>query len=378
MIYAKEKCLYGHYLEGIFPIVDETAKIYNRGVFVKEIKGIFSYAVNLEEGLNRDRDIIEYSDIFHSIRDIWTNVSNLSLVKKLLELYLKPYKDKRDYIESWGSITSNHSKIWAEALMQIVGKGACLSNNDISAREAETLGFKPLVGISWDVAAILKDGGIQEDIDVLSEGYEFEWVEKLSSKEETILSRIQELAQIAGFVDKPSTIRIFSKYHMDENVRGCYHHKKREIYLKQELLHGEDIEEILSVYLHECIHHETGADDLDRNFADHVLTKLSSMVMNYTSQIGVEKILEVTSRGILLPDDFKLSAKELIGIITTLKNELIITAGNITIRHRLKESFEKPSIYKRKIGTQEGKFTLNLPREIKEKIEGKILCTVNC
>jgi hypothetical protein len=101
---SDQDCLYGDIGSGIYPLADKTARLYNKGVFVKEITALYSYGVSLE-GLNRDRDVISHQDVAQAVRRIWENVDNPCLIRPLIIAATKDFREREGLLELYYSIS---------------------------------------------------------------------------------------------------------------------------------------------------------------------------------------------------------------------------------------------------------------------------------
>lgn len=359
--YSKDHCLSGTQSGGIYPLKNGISRLYNKGVYVKELQGLFSYNISVER-LNRDRDTISYSDIGYKVRDIWEDVDSIDLIKAILKQAVKPSSERERYIEFYASMYSNHSYIWAKAFSELYGENARLFTNDIAAREAEALGFLP-INVEHNIARILKQGGVKADEEGLSDDYEFTFSQDLNREERSILNLLPLYASIAGF-HVPETVRVFDEYRSHDDIPGIYNHRNRQIYIRRDVLAG-DLQKALQVYLHEVNHHVTGSDDMSREFADNLNTLLTNMILRYTKEVGVDVELEVDVKGIILPEDFSLSASNMVAAIVLMGNEFSIKVADKTIRAIIPSSIDKTLLWMRKVTICKGRFVVPLPQEIK-------------
>jgi hypothetical protein len=369
LLYSNQDSYYGDHTNGIYSKINDIAKLYNKGVYIKDLTGLYSYAISFEK-LNRDRNLISDDDVFYQIRDLWENVSDVNLIANLINISTHPYEIKKSYIEFKGSLYSNHYDKWREAFLLLYGNRACISTNDIASREATCLGFTPVYNIDYNIGKILKMAGIKNDIDCIDENYEFDFVEFISKRERHLLNEIKKHAAIAGIEDIPDTIKIFTEYAGHANVSGAYNANNQQIYLKQELF-NTGVTSVLKTFLHELTHHLTKADDLDRAFADQLCSMLASTIVNYSNEIGFEYLLKITAKGIELPEELQLSARDLSASIIIIGDELIIKVGAYIIKTKLREELLKPKIFTRKLSIVFGAFVISLPEEILENLINK-------
>ncbi|WP_313558835.1 hypothetical protein [Ruminiclostridium cellobioparum] len=371
--YSKDQCLSGNQTDGIYPLKNGLSRLYNKGVYVKDLQGLFSYSISIDK-LNRDRDTISYSDIGYKIRDIWERVNSVELLKTFLQQAVKPSSERDRYIEFYASTYSNYPHIWAKAFIELYGENARLFTNDIAAREAETLGFLP-INIEYNVSRILKHGGIRSDEDGLDDDYEFTFSQDLSHEERSVLYLLPLYANMAG-LQVPETVKVFDEYRSHDDIPGIYNHRNNQIYIRRDVLTG-DLEKALTIYLHEANHYETGSDDVSREFTDNLNNLLANMILRYAKDIGVDSELEVNAKGIVLPKEFSLSALNMIATIIIFGNEFIIIVADKTIRAMFHIQIEKSVLLNRKVIISKGRFVIPLPNELKAVIgQGKLLCKI--
>lgn len=359
--YSKDKCLSGDQYNGIYPLKNGVSRLYNKGIYVKDLQGLFSYGISIEK-MNRDRDTISYSDIGYKVRDIWEEVSSIELVKALLQQAVRPSSECDRYIEFYASNYSNHPHVWAKAFMELYGENARLFTNDIAAREAEALGYQP-INVEHNISRILKHGGIKTDEDGLSDDYEFIFSQELSREERSVLDLLPLYANIAG-MQIPETVKVFDEYRSHDDISGIYNHRNNQIYIRRDVLAG-DLEKALRIYLHEVNHHATGSDDMSREFADNLNNLLANMIIRYTREVGVDVELEVNTKGIILPEDFTLSASDMVAAIVTMGNEFSIKVADKTIRTITPRPVDKTILCMRKVVICKGRFVVPLPQELK-------------
>jgi hypothetical protein len=369
LLYSNQDSYYGDHTNGIYRKINDIAKLYNKGVYIKDLTGLYSYAISFEK-LNRDRNLISDDDVFYQIRDLWENVSDVNLIANLINISTQPYEIKKSNIEFKGSLYSNHYDKWREAFLLLYGSRSCIATNDIASREATCLGFTPVYNIDYNIGKILKMAGIKNDIDCIDENYEFDFVESISKREKHLLNEIKKHAAIAGIEDIPDTIKIFTEYAGHANVSGAYNANNQQIYLKQELF-DIGVTSVLKTFLHELTHHLTKVDDLDRAFADQLCSMLASTIVNYSNEIGFEYLLKITAKGIELPEELQLSARDLSASIIIIGDELIIKLRAYIIKTKLREELLKAKIFTRKLSIVFGAFVISLPEEILEILINK-------
>jgi hypothetical protein len=356
--YNMSTALHGGTKKGIYSHVNEVCKLYNKGVYIKNINALYSYAVSLNE-INRDRNLISIEDLAYKIRDLYETVTDIDIIKSIFMATALPYEQKKKLIEFQTTLYTSYPQVWRETFQNIYGLNALIGTNEIASREAESLGYIVVTNLDYNICRILKDAGVKEDINCLADDFEFVWAETLTRDEKDLLSELPKYAKIAGFNNLPETIRVFSEYKNHENVNGLYNSDKQEIYLKRELL-GKGLETVLKTYIHEGTHHVTQADDLNRIFADTLCTKLTEMLIRYSTDVGVENSASLSGNILELPDEIKLTAKDLTAHISVIDYNFIISIGKYTIKIKMND-YIQPLMLKRKISVKNGRFIVTVP-----------------
>jgi hypothetical protein len=134
-------CLFGGINNGIYPLLEGKARLYNKGVYVKDITGLYSYGVSLES-VNRDRDVISVSNISQAVKNIWEHVDDPCLIKALITAASYPDRERDKLVELYYHIYPNDLDAWAIAFIELYGVKALLHTDDFAEREAVALGYE--------------------------------------------------------------------------------------------------------------------------------------------------------------------------------------------------------------------------------------------
>jgi hypothetical protein len=355
--FNKHTCLFGNSSNGIYPLANGKAKLFNKGVYVREIDALYSYAISIEK-LNRDRDLINHSNVAYKVRDIYETVDDKELIKNLMIASTYASNQRNNLIEFYCTQYSNHPVVWAEEFRDLYGQNACLFSDDIAQREAELLGYS-VIRMEYGFSNILKSGGIKLDKEGLSDDFEFVFSNTLDREEKNVLSKLPILAGLAEF-DVLESIKVFDEYKLHSDIPGLYNSEKQQIYLRRDILKSS-FEEALYVFLHETCHHSTGADDISRDFADGLCRRLASILLKYTNEVGIDEEFSVSSKGLELPLRYTLSAGEMNAIVIVANDELIVKVADTTLRSTLPATVNKPSVWNRKIIFHNNRFVVSLP-----------------
>ncbi len=368
LLYSKDECLHGDILGGIY---SSGNKLYNKGVYIKDIKSLFSYGISIER-LNRDRDTISDSDIAYRVKDIWRDVDSISTIKKVLELATLGSSDRERYIEFYNYMTTKYAYSWADAFKELYGERAVIATDDFASREAMALGYVP-VEVEYGIGNLLKSGGILEDINCLARDYEFVW-SKVGCGERDTLNKLSGYAGLVGF-DVPSEVKVFDEYINHEDIQGLYDGQSGAVMIRKEVL-DSDLSNALRVYLHELNHYNTGADDIHREFADNLCVKLSNLLIRYADEVGIEVYLVIDRKGIELPADFSYTANDMTAKVIVYGDTLIINTAGKGITAKLPYKALKDGIWERNITIYNGKFVVTLPKQLLEIIGDEIKCSI--
>lgn len=357
--------LYGSMIQGIYPI-ESTAKLFNKGVYIKDIEALYTYGISLNQ-LNRDRDLVDDDTLSRNIRDIWNNVNNPKIIQR--------YFEESNRIAN--GVVSNHLKefnyciypelevrqIWVDTFYSLFGSKSIISTNDLASREATCLGHSP-IRLDYCGRTLAEYIGIPKDVDVIADDYEFRWTDSLNDHEEKRLSFFKQLTDLLA-LECPETVKVFESYAKSENVVGLYNPDKDEIYLKRERLSG-NLEEALETFIHELNHKSTGADDLDRKFADGLSSLSAKLLLEHLKTVGIPTRLKLTDKGFKLPKSFSYQADKLMSHITAIGNQIMIQTNGHLLRLSLNGLKLKAYCSERPVTFYKGSFYINIPNAIRQ------------
>lgn len=314
--FKHQDCLFGSLQEGIYPLLNGISSLYNKGVFIRDIDALYSYAISIEK-LNRDRDFISHSDAAYRIRDILRKVDRVDIVKSVITASTIQNDEHNTLIEFYSGLYSDYPDVWAKAFDELYGKNAVIFTNDIAGREAKALGYN-VIRLGYHLSAILKRGGVKEDQSGLSNDYEFTFANDLYTNEKSVLQKLCYHTRLLN-IEPPQIIKVFENYANHENIPGIYIPETEHLYLKRSILSG-DFDKALSIFLHEVNHHCTQADDLSREFAQELCDTLTRLLIMYEKDTGYETELEVKQKGILIPSGINLFSESLYAGVVLVKN----------------------------------------------------------
>jgi hypothetical protein len=288
---TNDDCLHGSTVEGIYPIDDQSAQLFNKGVYVKTITSLYSYAVSLRN-LNRDRDLISHTDIASAVCDIWQKVDNTELIKTLIQASTSPYQVCENLVELHYPIYPRNLHVWAVAFKELYGADALLYTDSFAEREAVALGYK-VINCDYRIASILRSAGIRNDTETLADDYEFKFSDELGVDEAATLDKVYTIVDLLE-IQAPKNVKIFDSYMNHSSINGLYNRNKGQVYLRRDIL-SSGLEQALHVYLHETNHHISGSDDLSREFANNLCRMLTSLLLRY-SVLCKRQTLQTTNK----------------------------------------------------------------------------------
>lgn len=371
--FSSASALHGTMTAGIYSI-DGKAKVFNKGVYIKDIDAMYSYALSISS-LNRDRDLVDDNTLCQQIRNLWNTVDQPELIESYYKESCRAAGTNIKLKEFTYSLYPVYEvrDTWLEVFKRLFGAKAIISSNELATREALLLGFTP-VQLDYYGRYAAESIGIAKDVDVVSDDYEISWACNLSEKEE---SRLAFFKQIAGLVnmDLPKTIKVFESYAQSDNVIGLFNTEKDEIYLKREQL-GGNMAEILNTVLHELNHKKTGADDCDRRFADGLSSLSTNLLLELLNKVGLPINLKLTDRGFKLPRNFSYSADKLQSQIVSIGNHVIIHTNGHILTATIDGAKLKPYSSERPVTFYKGDFYINVPLSIREALPKDVPFTV--
>lgn len=367
LCYSQQELLFGVNKSGILRRTSEEYKgnIYNKEVFIKTVPALFSYGISLEK-MNRDRDLIDLEDLKTVIRNILKTCKCKEVIKEIIKAAAMPYDQHKEFIELVCNLYTYYGKIWCECFKEIYSDKAILATSDFPSREAAALGYIPIT-LENNIASLLHDNGIMYDRDLLSEDFEIEWANQLdlTREEKELIEKTKQYASVLGW-EINHQIKVFHTYHNHDNVVGLFDRKQEHIAIKKCQLE-KGLKSALNTYIHELTHQISGADDYDRAFAATLNEKLTELIMEYVEEHGFIKNLKLLDCLLELPDDLKISAKDLNVLVIAYGDQLVIKTANNQLTIKLDSEIE-PKVYKRKIRFGKDTFSVLIPDDIAQYI----------
>ena len=367
---------------GIFPRKSKEymGRIFNKGVFIKEVPALFDYAVAMEK-LNRDRDLIDMNELAEHVWDLIRDTDHEEIIKALIVSAVMQEEQWRPLVEFQSYLYTYHPEKWKGAFHSLFSEKAVLSTNDLASMEAQILGYQP-VKLQSQVHRLLKDAGVTQDTDKLREDYKIKWVNpgELSRQEKDVMNQAKECAAAVGWQFE-GEFRVFSQYHDSEEVTGLYLREVNAIGIKRTQLE-KGLAATLGTLLHELAHHYSGADDYSREFAAEINAKLTDTLMQLVDVSGIPVNVELDGFDLILPSDISLSAADLNCHVIITGPELIIRTSQHQIGIPMAVEIE-PALLKRKIKVGPKGFYVRLADDLIQNLkrqtnsEMTICCHIN-
>lgn len=244
------------------PRPGKPACLYVKGVYVKELRSLFSYNIDVE--INRDRSMVDDMAILEKIQEAW--LSNDLTEKQCIEYWSKAasqadlleYKQKLNF-----STNIENFSMMRQAFTKVFGKKAFIPTVPVATLDAETIGWKR-VKLPTNVEDTALALSLDTDKSVM--GYIGDVIPlNFNSTQEKLIKQLKKIANKLGFKDYTVEGAKKSLAVTNDSVKGLYSNGK--ITLFETTLNGNRLE-LLSTYLHEVGHGESRAGDGTRAFTD--------------------------------------------------------------------------------------------------------------
>ncbi|MDD5511977.1 MAG: hypothetical protein PHI12_14410, partial [Dehalococcoidales bacterium] len=293
---------------------DNQSKIYVRDIFMKDIKGQYSYNLwSFDLAPDRFAPKNE-SDMWVDIGRAWSNVTNIDMLETFLkmvgdypiidseerniQMYGMGYKAPHLSGESYQDDIGNNKIYWQKAWNNVFGEDAVLRTTDRWDATVKHLGYKS-ISMSWYVKSALAQA-IKTDEKLIEESQdklrEVAIIEdnKLTASQRASLNLVRRIAEdvARSGVDK-------RKVHAavippaSERVRtaGLYSTKTMDIYISTDQLDRGS--SAVDTFIHEVAHHNSGAEDGDRSHYE-AISSIAGDVVRLTAQGNYDDLLKNT------------------------------------------------------------------------------------
>jgi len=239
-----------------------SAKLYMKGIYVKDIDALFSYNLKNTK-ISRDRDMVSEDDLLVEIREIWNGEKRHAHLVSLIST-----------ATGWGcsememriaNFDPQYPAAWRSAFRKVAGgRRAVLWTNDIVAREAGRSGYKVLKIERSVVLFALVECGIKHDYDVAKATDPYR-VLKTNEQEQKLFKIFAEIAELCNW--NKTEFKIFKPTGSDSRYdnRLAFHSSGEEFYLRS-YIQESTFKELLQTFVHEETHKQFGAPDESREF----------------------------------------------------------------------------------------------------------------
>ncbi|MEN1761735.1 ATP-binding protein [Anoxynatronum sibiricum] len=347
---------------------EHLGRVYNKGVFIKEVEALFDYGVSMEK-LNRDRDLMDTSELADQVGSLLRHTDQEEIIKAIIGVAAMEEEVWRPLIEFKPYLYTTQSEKWAAAFHSLFGQKAVLSTNELASLEAQVLGYQPLK-LQSQIHRILKDAGVPEDVEKLREDYKIQWVSpgELTHQEKELLKQAKECAAAIHW-ECDGEIRVFSHYHDSDDITGLYLPETRTIGIKRSQLE-KGLSATLGTLLHELAHLHSGADDYSRDFATAINEKLASTLLQLMRNNGVPAKANIEEMNLVLPSSLSITAQDLQCHLIVTGADLIVKTSQHRLRFPLLQEME-PVILKRRIRLSSEGFCVSLTDELAAAFGGQ-------
>jgi len=252
----------------IFEPDEEGAKLYHKGIFVRNIDALFSYNLS-ESKISRDRDVVSEDDLIDEIRQIWNEITSVPFITRLFQEARSWYSDKLEMRIPSFDLGEKQQRAWRKAFRNLAGtRRAVLWTDDLVAREARR---KEYVVIKVEQKAVfdaLFEAGIKRDCDVAKHVEPYKEL-KPKKNEQALFAIFADIAARCQW-GNDRTFKVFKPTGADASYdkrlafqRGNY------IYFNRSHIQTATFGELLQSFVHEEVHRQFGDPDESREFELH-------------------------------------------------------------------------------------------------------------
>jgi hypothetical protein len=253
----------------ITPDANKSARLFVRGIYVKEIHALFSYNLQNVE-INRDRSMV---DEWQMLTEIQKAFNSSDLTFKQAVKYWQNAEDKvgdAGWMEYKTIINFNDNRdLMLKAFKKAFGKKACMFTDKAASLDAESIGFR-VIDLHPHVRDTARELNITTDRNAVGYVGNILPMKQINSTTEALLSKLAEIGKAFGFKDYQV---VPSLKVLGTNNSAYGWHCNGVVYLMKHTLEGDRLT-LLETYIHECGHAESGATDATREFTQWFETML--------------------------------------------------------------------------------------------------------
>lgn len=231
---------------------------------MQSLNTIFGYNLTDKTACNRDRSVLNASQVGKGISGIWRSVDDVEAIKRFIKSF------DTDKMETSNTVYFNDSvkEAWSDALRQCYGPRYCLS--DSYDRITIERGYRVIKG-SWSILWSLYNYlDIPYSKNILERREDLDMSDILDTLPLDIQLRYNEAMRVARRCVEneekvwPDTV-VVATCSLLEACYGMWDHENQKIYIDAKHL-DRDTFKIVACLLHEYVHYLTGADDFSSRF----------------------------------------------------------------------------------------------------------------
>ncbi len=273
------------------PKEDKPARLYVKGIYVKDIDCMFSY--NLQDvSINRDRSMVDDFDMLQGIKAAFqSNEFTMKMATIYWRCAMSKFYSQFEFIKAYEF--GGNADIMKKAFYKVFGKKAVIATETFMQTEAIALGFDPI-----DLDAVL--GEVAQDVGVKTDqetsGFLNGYKEVNPTKSEQ--SKLKQLHEIGLALELPldnADVVIASKIAgVDDTVLGICTNDPNTLYGQRIVLMRKAFKnsrKLVETYIHEFMHVKTAAGDGTREFT----SGFESLIMNLLTEHKMKAIELVTT-----------------------------------------------------------------------------------
>lgn len=273
----------------IFEPDEEGAKLYHKGIFVRPIKALFSYNLS-ESRISRDRDVVSESDLIAEIGQIWSEVTNLTYIARLIDVATSQYSSSLEMRIQHYTLSERQQVIWRKAFRDLAGhRRAVLWTDDIVTREARRKEYVVLKILQQPVFDALFEAGIERDCDVAQAPEPYQELSP-SKNERALFAIFDDVAEKCAWEDG-RTFKVFAPTGTDASYDKRLAFQLGSIlYFNRSYLTHSTFGELLQTFVHEETHRQFGAPDESREF-EQGQARLWLDIVKYASRCVIHHLV---------------------------------------------------------------------------------------
>jgi hypothetical protein len=269
----------------ITPRANKPARLYVRGIWIKDLDdALFSYNLDTE-AINRDRSMVDDMELLDGIQKAFNGDDvTVAQMKRYWEQGLDAKGGSRSKLEHLRSLNfsdERHRKMMRQAFKRAFGRKAVLLTDRFAAIDASTDGYQ-IVDLLPNVLATAIALGIKTDVQCA--GYVDDMIpaKKVTKKHKALIKQLQVTSMALGLPAYECTVVLKFKGEPGTLAK----HGNSHNYVLKSVLDG-DRKELLRTWLHETQHGATGAGDGTREFTGSFEKLLADALFGELSDVAI-------------------------------------------------------------------------------------------